>query len=180
MLKVSKSWENFPLLCISLNTTHNTYTCCVCKLWVCVHHIVFFQFDCWTDPGITYLPKILWPNVVRPEARVYVQISVNVQISVGSSQSFFCFDFGFKAFVILTDPVPSTDFHNGNNNTQSIVDFGNKSHTPILLSVHLWSLYTCASKPFPQFLYKRTIKPHRKRWGILIVSDKESIHVENA
>ena len=57
------------------------------------------------------LPEILWPHNASCEAR-----GVNVQISVGSSQFFLD-----KAFVVLTDPVPSTNFHNGNNNTQSIV-----------------------------------------------------------
>ncbi len=42
--------------------------------------------------------------------------AVNVQISVGSSQLLW-----HEAFVVLTDPVPSTNYHNGNNNMQSIV-----------------------------------------------------------
>ena len=57
-----------------------------------------------------HLPEILWPHNTscRPEV---------VQKAVGSNPVFF-FD---EAFVALTDPVPSTNFHNGNNNTQSIV-----------------------------------------------------------
>ncbi len=42
--------------------------------------------------------------------------AVNVKISVGSSQLFWD-----EAFVVLRDPVPSTNYHNGNNNMQSIV-----------------------------------------------------------
>ncbi len=31
--------------------------------------------------------------------------------------------------LLLTDPVPSTNFHNDHNNTQSIVWLGEQSHT---------------------------------------------------
>ena len=58
-----------------------------------------------------FIPEILWPQNASFEAR-----AVNVQISVGSSQFFLD-----EAFVVLTDPVPSTNYHNGNNNKQSIV-----------------------------------------------------------
>ncbi len=64
------------------------------------------------EPVSYHLLKILWPRNKRCEARADL-----VQTAVGSSQTVFC----EKAFLVLTDPVPSTNFYNGNNNTQSIV-----------------------------------------------------------
>ncbi len=40
------------------------------------------------------------------------------KVSRVRSSQFFFLD---EAFVVLTDPVPSTNYHNGNNNMQSIV-----------------------------------------------------------
>ncbi len=53
-----------------------------------------------------------WPHNASCGAR-----AVNVEISVvGSSQLFWD-----EAFVVLTDPVPSTNYHNGNKNIKIIV-----------------------------------------------------------
>ena len=100
------------------------------------------------------LPELLWPHNASCGAR-----AVNVQISVGSSQLFWD-----EAFVVLTDPVPSTNYHNGNNNMQSIVWLREqKTHTlfiwlhirlliPLYLSIQaiptgfLWESYQTPSR----------------------------------
>ena len=95
------------------------------------------------------LPEILWPH--RPRA-------VNEQISVGSSQLFWD-----EAFVVLTDPVPSTNYHN----MQSIVWlWEQKTHTLFIWLFAYWSLYIWASKPFQQVFYGRAIRPHREAMGV--------------
>ncbi len=103
------------------------------------------------------LPEILWPHNASCGAR-----AVNVQIYVGSSQLFWD-----ETFVVLTDPVPSTNYHNGNNNMQSIVWLlEQKTHTLFIWLFAYWSLYTWASKPFQQVFYGRAIRPHREAMGV--------------
>ncbi len=72
-----------------------------------------------------------------------------------------------EAFVVLTDPVPSTNYHNGNNNIMHIVGLQEqKTHTLFIWLFAYRSLYTWASKPFQQVFYGRAIRPHREAMGV--------------
>ena len=100
------------------------------------------------------LPEIIWPHNAR------------------SSQLFWD-----EAFVVLTNPVPSTNYHNGNDNMQSIVWLWDQDTHTIHDSSDCspsayWSLYTWASKPFQHVFYGRAIRHPSLRDGCLIVSDK--------
>ncbi len=86
--------------------------------------------------------------------------------------------FSGMKLVVLTDPVPSTNYHNGNNNMPSIVWLREqKTHTIHLIVRLLIPLYLSIQAIPTGFLWESYQTPSRSN-GCLIISDKAAWTME--
>ncbi len=85
--------------------------------------------------------------------------------------------FSGMKLVVLTDPVPSTNYHNGNNNMPSIVWLREqKTHTIHLIVCLLIPLYLSIQAIPTGFLWESYQTPSRSN-GCLIASGKISLRM---